>query len=222
MIDWLSVDVLDQRLGAYAPIGLRLRTFFQGRTNADLATAFGVEPVKRDEPGIGPVAVWCGLVNSMPFSIRSQPARSGWGFEITLPVRVNSGRLDVASLLAAISRLPPAIAACERPHVESLPYVGEGFGVVQVGDDTPIYSSQSREDAVEVLAFLNTAHRSQYTVIRVPGSEPGWIVAGPYSGPYISWLEVTSSEPAAKNQAAKWQAATGAPFSVMRQLGPET
>ena len=167
------------------------------------------------------VHVWSGFEKGLAFSIRAQQLRDKWGFEVAFPVRLKQDRLDVAVLLDAISELPSAIPKCNRLFVDGLPFVGEGYGVVELGDTTPIFTSSAREDAKTVLEFANDAHPARYTIVPVsPKEQSSWIVAGPRSGPYISWLAVMSSEDAARHQAAAWSTEVGVPFSVMRQLEP--
>jgi len=212
MIEWTHLDDLESRLLRYPPIGVSLRTWMQARCVLDPATTLRRAPETRDSDGLGPMNVWSGFVDTVPFAVRSMVHHdSQLGFEVAFPVRLDGDRF----LLDALKKLelPP----WHQPYFEPLPIAG-GFGVVKIGDDTPIYASKVREDAVAIAAFVNTNTPKQFAVVPIGSTKSGWVVVGPMAGPYVSWLATMSSELAAKRQAAKWAAKTGASFDVREYL----
>jgi hypothetical protein len=212
MIEWTPLDDFEERLRRYPPIGLRLRTWFQARCELDPTTTLRRIPETREDEGLGTMSVWSGFIDTVPFALRSiAHLPSQFGLEVAFPVRLDGDRF----LLDALKKL--ALPAWRQPYFEPLPIVG-GFGVVKIGDDTSIYTSRVREDAVAIAAFVNMTKPNQFAVVPIGPIRSGWIVIGPIAGPYISWLETMSSEEAAKRQAAKWAADTGASFEVRRHL----
>lgn len=214
MIEWNNLDDFERRLKHYPPIGLRLRPWFHARCDVDPATEIGRAPETQEEEGLGPIDVWCGFVDTVPFALRSRAhpdPKSGFGFEIAFPTRPGADTL----FLSEIQKLP--LPSWHTPYFDQLPTNG-GFGVVRLGDDSPIYASNTQEDATAVADFVSSATEVQYGVIPVGPSDPCWIVVGPMAGPYISWLETMSSEENAKRQATRWSAVTGAQFEVRRYL----
>jgi hypothetical protein len=218
-IDWLTANELERLLIGYPPIGIHLRVFFQGRISQDLAALIPHSPEPHGAPGLGPVSVWAGTLQGVPFTITSQPARGSWGFEVALPVRIKGPDIDLC-LLQTIRALPEAIRHCDRPYFDSLPYAGDGFGVVSRGGDTPIFTARLRDNAKQVADFLQEGHPDGYETIEYPSASPQWLVAGPLSGSYLSRLEVTSSEEEALRLAALWTEETGARFEVHEQQLP--
>ena len=218
-IDWLTTNEIEKLLLEYPPIGIQLRTFFQGLVSHDLETLIPHSPEPHGVPGLGPVSVWAGTFQGVPFTIASQPMRGAWGFEVALPVRVKEADIDL-SLLQTIRALPEAIRNCDRPYFLSLPYAGSGFGVVPRGGDTPIFTARLRDNAKQVADFLQERHPNTYETIECSSASPQWLVTGPWSGSYLSRLEDMSSEEEALRLASRWAKETGAHFEVYKQQLP--
>ena len=213
MITWLSQTELEQILLNHPPIGLRLRSFYQGRLDRDPQEVVVRASDKCKISGVGMVDAWSGIVEGVPFTITSRNVGPGWGFEIAFPAMIVGARLDI-SLLHRLRTLPAEFASCNRPYFDTLPFAGAGFGVVELGDDAPLFTSPSRDDVAEVVGFLSTDERSRYHIVKIDHLEPAWIVAGPASGPYVSWLEVVPDEASAKRLARECEAETGHAFTV--------
>jgi hypothetical protein len=64
---------------------------------------------------------------------------------------------------------------------------------------------------------LNARHSNVYSM-SATSAKVEWLVVGPRTGPYVSWIDVAPSEEAARRQAVAWTAKSGASFSVMRAL----
>lgn len=211
MIDWLTVAELDARLSQIPPIGLGLRGFFHGRMSASLVALLEHEPEASTVEGVGDVQMWAGLVDGTPFSLTGQRRGEVTVFGIALPIALKDGRMDVG-LLHAVGMLAPAFRATRGPHIEGLPYVGGGFGVVPRGSNEPVFRSSVREDAVAVAAFLDDPDR--YEIAILPVAPAQWIVAGPRVGATMSRLEVVPTKEAADELAKAWSAELGEHFSV--------
>jgi hypothetical protein len=212
VIEWTTVEKLDERLRRYPPIGVRLRPWFHARSESDPASVIERAPEIRNDDGLGEASVWSGLVDEVPFALRSMAhSDSDYGFEVWFPKYAGGdGRL-----VAALANLP--LPAWRQPYFDSLP-IASGSGVVRVGDDTPIYTTTMGEDAAAVAAFVNKADVGKFVVVPVGAGEPQWVVVGPRAGPFISWLDTTSSVESAERLAAKWSADTGATFRVRRYM----
>jgi hypothetical protein len=167
----MSVAELDAQLRGYAPIGLWLRDYFHARTDVDPRSTITAPCEAHFDEGLGEVNVWSGIVDAMPFAIRSmQSAGGGWGLEILFPVRRNGADAYREALAEIALHLP----VCRSTHVDP---------VVELGK-----------------------------------SAPHWLVIGPDAGPYISRIEIDSSEEAARRRAARWADDTGAAFEVRQVL----
>jgi len=214
MIEWMSLADLERHLRTYAPIGIWLRSWFHARTDIDPSSTTGSPPERRFEEGLGEFDVWGGRVDTIPFAIRAGAGpHSGLGFDVLFPVRPRGDRVLLAALDTLRSRLP----SWRNPYFDQLP-IAAGFGVVVSGGGMPVYTSTARDDAAAVAAFLNQNDPDRYAVVPVGASPPAWIVVGPETGPYISWLDTMSSEESARRQAARWSSETGVPFEVRRHL----
>lgn len=212
MIDWLTMAELDARLSQIPPVGLELRGFFNGRMSASLVALLEHEPEAGTVEGLGDVQMWAGLVDGTPFSLTGQRRGEVTMFGIALPVAVKEGRMDVG-LLHAVGMLAPAFRAARGPYIESLPYVGGGFGVVPRGSNDAVFRSSSREDAVAVAAFLDDPERYEIAILPVEPTKQ-WIVAGPKLGSTMSKLEVVATREAADELVTTWTAEYGEHFSV--------
>jgi hypothetical protein len=209
MIEWLTQAELGERLRQYTPIGLTLRTLFQARTSAAPETWFSRAPETAEEAGLGEMRVWAGLVDSTPFAITAMARRSGWGFEVRLPNRIEGD----SALLDRIRAL--GLPRWSHPYFCVLPSRG-GFGVAPVGSSVPVYVSEQREKASSVASMLNSVEPATYAVISTPATDPAWLVIGPESGPYISRIEVIDDEHAAVAEADRLSRSTGTAFHVRR------
>lgn len=117
MIEWTNLDDFERRLAHYPPIGLRLRPWFHARCDGDPAIKISRPPETREEDGLGPVDIWSGFVDTLPFALRSRahPHRQfGFGFEIDLPVRPGADTL----LLSAIEKLPLPVWRADFSTIE--------------------------------------------------------------------------------------------------------
>jgi hypothetical protein len=218
MIEWLPIDALEQRLQGYPPIGVHLRPFLHGRLLVDPAILLSREPEVIDTDGLGPAMSWGGIVDATPFSIRAQRNRSAWGFELSFPVAIAQGRLDIGLLLRSLAELSLALARCDGPYFDRLPFEGDGVGVANVETTSVVHATDSQHEATAVMDFLNDTRTDRYVLISLEPPPPAWIVAGPVVGHYLSRLEVTSSEATANRLAQQWSSKTGADFAVRRQL----
>ena len=212
MIEWLTRTQLDARLATYPPIGLRLRSMFHARTRVEPDRWFSRSPEEVNEPELGTMLVWSGLIDRAPFAIVASSRRTGWGFEVRLPQR-SDGDGAWATVIRALG-----LPAWTHPYFESV-LTERGFGVVAIADtNTPIYRGAKRDDAAAIAALLNDVERASYTTVPVSGAEPSWLVIGPDAGPYVSRIEFTPDERTALTLAARWTVETGASFRVARML----
>lgn len=215
MIEWLTIATLEDRLRDYPPIGLGLRGFFHGRIAASLPVLFERDPETAAMEQGGDVMVWTGLVGDpgagIPFSITAQRRGEVTGFEISFPVCVRAGRIDLA-LLAAVGTISPAFRGLRTSHIEHLPFVGEGFAVVKLGSSDAVFRSSARPEADAVARFLDDPAR--FEVVRSPAAPTRWIVAGPRAGAMISRLEVADTRAIADDMAMAGAVEFGHPFEV--------
>ena len=219
--EWLTMQTLELRLKQYPPVGLTLRPFFQGSIDVDLAEVLGAAPEHAGIEGLGDVLVWSGLVLGLPFSITAHRRGSRMGFEVALPVRLRDRRIDV-SLLDNITALSARLASVGAVYVEHLPFIGEGFGVVEVGSTADMFRSSERDDARTVAQFLNAAHHGKFAVIPTSAEPIRWVVAGPRSGPHISRLEIVRSRSQAEHIANRWSVEFGQPCEIHEGELPPT
>ena len=218
MIEWLTLEKFEARLTQYPPIGLHLRGFFHGRVAASLPVLFEREPEVAEIEGLGDVTVWAGLVDETPFSVTAQRRGEVTGFEISFPVCVNAGRIDVA-LLDAVAAIAPAFRSPRGPHIESLPFTGGGWGVLPIGSNQPLFRSGVKEDAEAVARFLDDPGR--YEVAIIPVAPVQWVVAGPRSGAVVSRLEVLATRAEAEDAAKGLSVEHGIEFTIHEgQLPP--
>lgn len=211
MIEWLSVQQLEDRLKRYPPVGLALRPLFHAMSDGNPAERIPRAPEEIVEEGLGPAATWAGLVDTMPFALRAAPHHlGGVGFDVYLPVRAGGDRV----LFDAIAKLP--LPTPTSVYFETL--CPGPFGVARVGERDPIYTCSSREDAVAAATLLNGWTSGSHAVIQVPPPPAPWLVVGPAAGPYISRVHVVSSEATAQRLAASFSAETGSTFTVARSL----
>jgi hypothetical protein len=202
MIEWLTMADLEASLSGVPPIGLGLRSFFHGRVSANLAAVFDHAPEPAHMDDVGDMLVWAGVVDGTPFSVAGQRRGEVTGFGISLPIAIKDGRIDIG-LLDVVEALG-SVFHTARPHIESLPFTGGGFGVVPRGSDTPIFRSPVREEVTTVLSFLNDNDRYELAIL--PVAPVQYIVAGPRLGSTISRLEVVPTRAAADELAAAWSA----------------
>ncbi|MBL0220506.1 MAG: hypothetical protein IPQ07_42385 [Myxococcales bacterium] len=223
MIEWLTIATLEDRLKDYPPIGLGLRGFFHGRIAASLPVLFEHEPETAAMEQGGDVMVWTGLVgdpgSGLPFSITAQRRGEVTGFEISFPVCVRGGRIDLA-LLAAVGTISPAFKGLRTSHIEHLPFVGEGFGVFKVGSSDTVFRSSLKEEADAVARVLDDPGR--FEVKRCAPAPTQWVVAGPRSGTIVSRLEVAATREEAADMALAGSVEFGYEFEVHEgQLPPD-
>lgn len=159
MIEWLATAELQRHLDGYAPIGLWLREWFHARTDVDPRSTVGVPAEPHVDEGIGELDVWCGLVDGMPFAIRStRNLLGGFGFEIRFPVRRDGN----GSYRDALAELGARLPAWRSPYVSQLPTVGWFV----VGPDTGPYVARLESTATEEEARRLAARWAAETGVR--------------------------------------------------------
>lgn len=211
MIDWFTIASFEEHLQRYAPIGLALRGLFHGRLAASLTAILEHEPEIAGTDDGGDMLVWVGLVDDTPFSVMAQKRGEITGFELSFPTALVEGRVDIG-LLELVTAISPSFHAARYPHVEGLPFVGEGYGVVVRGTGEPFFRSPVRADAEAVAKFLDDPGR--YTVEQVKARPTQWIVAGPRTGSAISRVEVRDSKKEADDLATELSVEFGHQFEV--------
>jgi len=203
MIQWLTIAQLEEALAGVPPIGLALRGFFHGRVSANLSAVFERAPETAHMEDVGDVEIWAGAIDQTPFTVTGHRRGELTSFQIALPIAIQDGQLDIR-MLYVVESLSPLFHAARNPLVESLPFVGGGFGVVPRGSDDPVFRSPRRADAETVATYLDDPAR--YEVAILPVAPTRWIVAGPRVGSTISRLDVVDTRRAADELAAAWQA----------------
>ncbi len=202
MIQWLTMAQLEEGLATVPPIGLALRGFFHGRVLARLSVVFDRAPETAHMEDVGDVQVFAGTVNDTPFTVIGHPLGEVTACQIALPIALVESRLDIR-LLDVVQSLSTLFHAARGPHIDSLPFVGSGFGVVPRGTKDALFRSPSREDAEIVAQYLND--RDRYEVTALPAAPTRWIVAGPRVGSTMSRLEVVPTKEEADQLAAAWK-----------------
>lgn len=209
MIRWLSLEQLHARLGSYGPSRLHLRPFLHGRTKTALDATLERAPEKQVELGLGEVDAWSAEVDDVPLLITAARRRTGWGFQIEMPVHADG---DVP-LVAAIGHL--RLPAWTGSHFEWLP-LSQGHAVYTSDPDTPVYASHILDDAASVAKLI--ASRTDETPLVKPykAASLRWIVKGPRIGHFISSVMAADTELEAQQLAHERERTTGALFSIAR------
>ncbi|MBL9019403.1 MAG: hypothetical protein JNL83_34765 [Myxococcales bacterium] len=211
MIQWLTMAHLEEALANVPPIGLALRGFYYGRVPASLSAVFDHPPEAAKIDDVGDVQIWAGAVHETPFTVTGHRRGELTAFQIALPIAVQEGQIDIR-MLDVVESLSPLFHTARSPRVDSLPFLGGGFGVVPRGSNEALFRARRREDAELVASFL--ADPDRYEVAILPVAPPRWIVAGPRVGSTISRLEVADTREAADQLAAAWSAELGHAIDV--------
>ncbi len=190
MIEWMTLEALQEHLASYEPIGLSLRSFFQAQIPASLQALFERDPETLDVPDLGVTLSWSGRVNEVPFIVMAQRKGELTGFEISFPTLLDEGRIHLG-LLEHVTTLAPVFRTLRTAQIVSLPYVGEGFGVVKIGARAPMFRSRLREDAEVVAQFLDEPTR--FEIQALPAAPTQWLVTGPRMETTVSRLEVVAT-----------------------------
>ena len=165
MIQWLTIAQLEEALAGVPPIGLALRGFFHGRVSANLSAVFERAPETAHMEDVGDVEIWAGAIDQTPFTVTGHRRGELTSFQIALPIAIQDGQLDIR-MLYVVESLSPLFHAARNPLVESLPFVGGGFGVVPRGSDDPVFRSPRRADAETVATYLDDPARYEVAILR--------------------------------------------------------
>lgn len=211
MIEWLTLEALQDKLASYEPIGLALRSFFQAQIPASLAALFERAPETVEVADLGATLAWAGLVEEVPFMVMAQKKGELTVFEISFPTLLDAGRIHLG-MLEYVSMLAPVFRTLRTAQIASLPFTGEGWGVVKIGAREPMFRSRVREDAVAVSQFLDDPAR--FEVKAIPAAPTRWLVSGPRMETTVSRLEVTATKEEADAVAAAWSTEFGGAFDV--------
>jgi len=183
-----------------------------GRSKIALDATLARAPEKRVEPGLGEVEAWAAEVSDVPLLITSAIRRTGWGFQIEMPVHADG---DVP-LIEAIDHL--RLPAWTNSHFEWFP-LSQGHAVYTSDPETPIYASRNYGDVTRVVELL-ASRTDEHPVIKpYQAASAGWIVKGPRIGPFISSVMVVDTELQAQKLALEGERTTGAVFSIARADG---
>jgi hypothetical protein len=214
MIEWLTLAELEQRLSTFRPIGLRLCATIHAITSVDPARTIGRIPEEHVEDGIGSAQAWAGLVDTLPFAVRSRSRAGsgfgldGYGVEVWFPVRQDGDRV----MFEALETLP--LPAFQTAFIDSMR--PGSFGVVPLGEREPIYTSTSRDDAAAALRFLEGSSCTKYALVQLDSVPEQWFIIGPSAGPYVSRVENARDKSHAERIAATYTRSTGELFTVWR------
>ena len=211
MIEWMTLGALEEKLASYEPIGLALRSFFQAQIPASLQALFEREPETIEVPDLGPTLSWSGLVNEVPFIVMALRKGELMGFEISFPTLLDEGRIHLG-LLEHVITLAPVFRTLRTTQIASLPFIGEGWGVVKVGAREPMFRSRERADVLAVAEFLDEPTR--FEIKPLPAAPTQWLVAGPRMATTISRLEIVATKEEADTVAAAWSEEFGGAFDV--------
>lgn len=211
MIEWTTLEVLQERLASYEPIGLALRSFFQAQIPASLEALFERDPEIVEVADLGQTMSWSGLVTEVPFIVMAQRKGELTGFEISFPTLLDEGRIHLG-LLEHVTTLAPVFRTLRTAQIASLPYAGAGWGVVKVGARAPMFRSRVREDVLVVAQFLDEPAR--FEIKELPAAPIQWLVAGPRMETTVSRLEVVATKEEADQVAAAWAEEFGGAFDV--------
>ncbi len=218
MIEWMTLGALEERLASYEPIGLALRSFFQAQIPASLNALFERDPETLEVPDLGQTLSWSGLVNEVPFIVMAQRRGELTGFEISFPTLLDEGRIHLG-LLEHVITLAPVFRTLRTAQIASLPFTGEGWGVVKIGAREPMFRSRSRADVDAVAQFLDEPTR--FEIKALPAAPTQWLVAGPRMATTVSRLEVVATREQADAVAAAWSEEFGGAFEIHEgQLPP--
>lgn len=211
MIEWMTLAALEDKLASYEPIGLSLRSFFQAQIPASLKALFEREPETIEIAELGATLAWAGLVDEVPFMVMAQRKGELTAFEISFPSLLDEGRIHLG-MLEHVTTLAPVFRTLRTAQIASLPFTGEGWGVVKVGARDPMFRSRVRADAEAVAQFLDEPTR--FEVKQIPAAPTRWIVAGPRMETTVSRLEVTATKEEADTVAAAWGEEFGGVFEI--------
>jgi hypothetical protein len=211
MIEWMTLEALHGQLATYEPIGLALRSFFQAQIPASLEALFERAPETLEVPELGETLSWSGLVNEVPFIVMALRKGELTGFEISFPTLLEEGRIHLG-LLEHVTTLAPVFRTLRTAQIASLPFVGEGWGVVKIGAREPMFRSRVREDALVVAQFLDEPTR--FEIKPLPASPTQWLVTGPRMATTVSRLKVVATKADADSVAAAWADELGGTFDV--------
>jgi hypothetical protein len=211
MIEWMTLQALEEKLASYEPIGLALRSFFQAQIPASLEALFERAPETVDLPEVGQTLSWAGLVNDVPFLVMAQCKGELTGFELFFPTLLDEGRIHLG-LLEHVITLAPVFRTLRTAQIASLPFTGEGWGVVKVGAREPMFRSRERSDVLAVAQFLDEPTR--FEVKPLPAAPTQWLVVGPRMATTVSRLDVVATKEEADAVAAAWSVDFGGSFEV--------
>jgi hypothetical protein len=211
MIEWMTLGALEEKLASYEPIGLALRSFFQAQIPASLKALFEREPETVEVAELGQTMSWSGFVNEVPFIVMAQRKGELTGFEISFPTLLDEGRIHLG-LLEHVTTLAPVFRTLRTAHVASLPFTGEGWGVVKIGGREPMFRSRVRTDVEAVAQFLDEPTR--FEIKALPAAPAQWLVVGPRMETTVSRLEVVATKEEADKVAAAWSEEFGGAFEV--------
>jgi hypothetical protein len=211
MIEWMPLGAVEEMLASYGPNGLALRSFFQAQIPANLKALFEHDPEIVEIPDLGETLSWSGLVNEVPFLVMAQRKGELTGFEISFPTVLDEGRIHLG-LLEHVITLAPVFRTLRTAQIASLPFTGEGWGVVKIGAREPMFRSRERADVLAVAQFLDEPTR--FEIKPLPAAPTKWLVAGPRTETTVSRLEIVATREEADTVAAAWSQEFGGAFEV--------